>query len=266
MITTGVSRITKSGFRNWPWCLGLTIVELQALYVWFYLPCSLAQRQHNSESTLRQLRGRCSAALWGPRNARDHFLAPLLSASCIYEPFLIILQRRWKLLQRLLRRRAVSVLQTWSSVLAKYHDDPRLLGPCSYLFHQFQQLGWTLQYDAFVVDQYGTHWNILTDDWSSVQTFIWDAWVQRILPKVRDSEQFSGLLLFHLGLTRSALMSGKQYNTLLANYCTGAILSTGAKVHFLEDKDAVCQLCCQPGGPVHLITECPATRSFWQIS
>ena len=35
-------------------------------------------------------------------------------------------------------------------------------------------------------------------------------------------------------------------------------------MHFVEEKDAVCQLCGQPGGPVHLITECPATRSFWQ--
>ena len=44
---------------------------------------------HFSFSTYKQLRGRCSSSLWGARNARDHDLAPLLSASCMYEPFLL---------------------------------------------------------------------------------------------------------------------------------------------------------------------------------
>ena len=215
---------------------------------------------HFSFSTYKQLRGRCSSSLWGARNARDHYLAPLLSASCMYEPFLIVFKRRWKLVQRLLRRRTGCIVRLWNSILQKYAEDPRLLGPFSYFFSQLHCLGWTILPDASVADQQGTSWCLLTDDWSYVQNMVWDAWVQYVVPFVRNSLQYEGLMPFHLSWIRAGYQSGQQYNSLLAKYASGAIMSTEAKSHFLAVSEASCQLCGASGGPVHLLRSCSVTQ------
>ena len=54
-----------------------------ALLLMLLYGCELS---HYSWSSLRQLRGRCSAVLWGQGNNRDHFLSPLVSAADVFEP------------------------------------------------------------------------------------------------------------------------------------------------------------------------------------
>ncbi|CAE7198028.1 Pol [Symbiodinium natans] len=89
---------------------------------------------HISTSSFRKLRGRCSSALWGRSNQRDHFLAPLLSAADIYEPFLIVFQKRWQSLQKGIRQDPVNIVRHWNMVLAAGHS--MLVGPISYFQEQ----------------------------------------------------------------------------------------------------------------------------------
>ena len=101
---------------------------------------------------------------------------------------------------------------------------------------------------------------LLTNDWSYVQKMVWDAWVQYVVPFVRNSLQYEGLMLFHLSWIRAGYQSGQQYNSLLANYASRAIMSMEAKSHFLAVSEASCQLCGAAGGPVHLLRSCSATQ------
>ena len=151
------------------------------------------------------------------------------------------------------------LLNLWNSITQKYAEKSTFAG--SLLVFLFPTcLGWTILPDAFVADQQGTSWCLLTDDWSHVQNLVWDAWVQYVVPFVRNGLQYEGLMSFHLSWIRAGYQSGQQYNSLLANYASGAILSTEAKSHFLAVSEASCRLCGASGGPVYLLRSCSATQ------
>ena len=76
-----------------------------------------AELTHFSASSFKSLCARCSSSLWGKSNQRDHYLAPLLAAADVYEPFLLVFSQRWRTLQRMLRRYHEDVLRRWNVVL-----------------------------------------------------------------------------------------------------------------------------------------------------
>ena len=211
---------------------------------------------HVSDSATRQLRGRCSSCLWGASSQRDHFLAPLVSAAHVYEPFLHIFQKRWNSIQRYFRRYAATACRRWNNIAQADHG--HLVGPFAYFFEQVFKLGWAVCDSGLVVDHNGAPWSLFTDSWHRVASFAADAWCVIILPKIRKDDQFDGLLPFDLCLTRKALTDKKSYNSLIANFASGAIFKTKSKQHFLGQEDACCQLCGESGGAVHLLEDCPA--------
>ena len=216
---------------------------------------------HYSKSSLRMIRGRFSSSLWGQRSRRDHFLAPLLAGAVVYEPFLLILGRRWQAMQRASCQNQDTFRRWWNTAASA--DESSLLGPFTYFFEQLRQIGWIVEADGFVSDHDGVLWSISWNSWNTVQTLAYTAWVRVITPLVREDEQFSGLQPFQLEQIRSAFSDKKQYNTVLGNYATGAIISSAAKEHYMTSEDACCSLCgSSSGGAVHLLYECPCTKEF----
>ena len=216
---------------------------------------------HYSKSSLRMIRGRFSSSLWGQRSRRDHFLAPLLAGAVVYEPFLLILGRRWQAMQRASCQNQDTFRRWWNTAASA--DESSLLGPFTYFFEQLRQIGWIVEADGFVSDHDGVLWSISWNSWNTVRTLAYTAWVRVITPLVREDEQFSGLQPFQLEQIRSAFTDRKQYNTVLSNYATGAIISSAAKEHYMTSQDACCSLCgSSSGGAVHLLYECPYTKEF----
>ena len=228
----------------------------------FIFPAVLydAPLTHVSGSNFRQLRGRCTSALFGKRNQRDHFLAPLLSSSQIYEPFLQVFKIRWRTVQRMLRRSPAVYQRRWNTVFEKYTGKP--LGPLGYFFEQVYKLHWVVQLDGIIVDHNGLPWNVATIPWKMLERHVWEAWIQCIIPLIRIDPQFAGIRAFDLSFIRKAYSSTEGYNGLVANYSTGAILSSKAKAKFLDGSAALCSLCQKDGDAAHVLWECTGTQNI----
>ena len=241
-----------------PWS---DFVKAKAL-VRFVLPAVLygCELTHFAASSLRQLRGRCSSALWGSRNQRDHWLSPLVSSASIFEPFLLILARRWNSLQRALRANSSEIVQRWN-LFVDLETLP-LNGPVSLFLEQIYELGWSARHDGIVVDQQGFVWDIRWDTFGHAYDQILSAWVLRILPLIRKDEQFDGIEEFQIGALRKHLSGKDWFNTVLANYSTGAIMSSRVRAHFLDQGDASCSLCGLETSAVHILYRCPGTQSL----
>ena len=99
---------------------------------------------------------------------------------------------------------------------------------------------------------------------SSIQEHLLLSWVPFKIPFVRQDEQFQGLSAFDVGMRRQQYTGMQCYNTALANYSSGSILTSKAKAHFLNEQEAKCPLCAGDGGPTHLIVGCPGTLALRQ--
>ena len=93
---------------------------------------------HLSPSSFKSLQARCSSALWGKSNKRDHHLAPLLAAADIDEPFVLAFNQMWHTLQRMLQRYQEDVLKRWNVVL---DNRSMLVGPISCFHGPLYQIG-----------------------------------------------------------------------------------------------------------------------------
>ena len=214
---------------------------------------------HVSWSGYKMLRGRCSSAIWGNHSQREHFLSPLLSASELYEPFILVFLQRWRTTQRMLRRYPDIAFPRWNSILEVMTTE--LYGPLSYFFEQIQQLGWTPLIDGRVKDHYGIIWSVRDVSVKSVRNTVCDAWAAVVSTLVRQDDQFKSLQPFHVHRSRQVLQpSASQYNSLQANYVVGAIMSTAVKAKFLEADQSLCSLCGREGSACHLLYHCGATQ------
>ena len=160
-------------------------------------------------------------------------------------------------MQRMLRRFSSTMGERWNRILTSL--GPKPCGPFGYFFEQVHKLGWTVQWDGTVVDHDGIPWSVFADSWAMVHKRVLDAWSLLVTHCVRTDEQFAGLQPFSIPFIRKALTGKQQCNSLVANYTTGAILSTRCKQKILSHEASLCNLCKQPAGAVHLVLECPGT-------
>ena len=218
-----------------------------------------AELTHISWSGYKMLRGRCSSCMWGGHSHREHFLTPVLSASEIYEPFILVFLKRWRTTQRMLRRYSDLAFSRWNEVMNSAQNE--LLGPLSYFFEQLHQMHWTPLFDGMVRDHHGISWSVRDACVPEIRQVVCDGWVAAICKDVRQDDQFAGLQAFHVCRSRQVLQpSASQYNTQQANYVVGAIMSTATKSKFLESQSAMCNLCGQEGDARHVLYHCGATR------
>ena len=213
---------------------------------------------HIAPTGFKLLRARCSSSLWGPGSHRDHFLAPLLSAADIYEPFLLVFLQRWRTLQRMLRRYPATTLRQWNTVLDS--GSSTLCGPITYFFEQVYFLGWEPLRDGCVRDVDGISWKVALVSKKHIASFVQDAWLASVIQHVRQDEQFAGVQPFNVARVRKSLHVHGTYNSCRANYAVGAILSTQVKAKFMPREEALCPLCGQEGGPGHILFSCGATQ------
>ena len=137
-------------------------------------------------------------------------------------------------------------------------------GPSLWYIH-FEQvliLGWSISHDGILYDLDGMEWSVFTDKYAMVRRSVYESWVQFIVPHVREDEQFQGMQPFDLERVRGVLTEKDQYNTVLANYTCGAIVSSQAKQHFLSNADANCSLCGKDGSATHMLYFCSGTKDL----
>ena len=109
-------------------------------------------------------------SLWGPVNFGDYWLAPLLSADQIYEPFLESLERRIRAFRRFWTLQPAEVTELWNLAQSRSEQNKR-----AYLLEQLLVLGWEIQGDGWVNTQLGPlHiWQVDIKRWMKAALQAW---------------------------------------------------------------------------------------------
>ena len=215
---------------------------------------------HISCTGFGTLRAKCNGALWGPGSHRDKWLAPLVSAATLYEPFILVFLRRWHTTQRMLRRYPQDAIRLWNTRAGA--DVSLLVGPMSYFFEQVFALGWTVCLDGILQDASGNFWDVRMVSKRQIMAVVQDAWCSVAINSVREDKQFTGIRPFCIPRVRFHLTHKGVFNSVQANYVSGAILSSEVKAKFLAHDAAGCPLCGKEGGVTHLLYHCGATQSI----
>ena len=220
-----------------------------------------------STSALRSIRGKFNAALWGKSSARDHWLAPLLAADQVYEPFCMVLVHRLRSFKRWWTMDPLHARRQWNVVASLVN--PKHRGPISYLFSQFLTLGWEPLLDGWV--QIGPDkLHIWYHDVSVWKRETMQSWSSLAIGRARDRQGFELPPSLDVAFVRSGFAQGQAYNVLAANVAVGAVFSSEQKKHFAVAEEACCKACGQPDSVEHQFLYCPATqvardKSNWPV-
>ena len=209
-----------------------------------------------SVSALRGFRGKCNKALWGPNNQRNHFLAPLLGAGEVYEPFLYVFKKRWTTLKRVWARYP-SIRCNWNALL----EGPALQGggPLTYFFADLRSVGWDPLPDGLIAVPDHDNLSILLSNWDVVYSQVLVAWQRHVVTKVQGYKGLQGLSGFSVSLVRGVLSTDQGYDAQVANYSCGAIVPASRRKHFTSQDDLQCPFCQAELSIKHMLLGCPAT-------
>ena len=202
------------------------------------------------------LRGKSNKAVWGEHSQRNHYLAPLVAGSHIYEPWLIVFKKRWQTLRRI-----------WVSVpdfAAKWNyfvgvSVSKGMGPLSLFLLDLRFLGWEPQAHGRVALPEGDTLHVYFSNWSLVWGKLLRAWETHVCAQVQSCKGLLGLEGFSVVRVRSRLETKHGYNAHVANYACGAIVPAQRRKHFTCDEDLKCPFCDGLLTTEHMLLSCPAT-------
>ena len=183
-----------------------------------------------SASFLRDVRAAANAAVWGHNSNRDHFMAPLVSAAEIYEPFLHVFKQRWSVLRRLWMAGCASVPAVWHQLSGGMGVGN---GPVSYFVQQLRRIGWDILPDGKVSTDAGLILELITTPWRDVHSLALDAWTKATAAKARSG---IALPVVNIQMIRSGLSSKDGYNSWLAGYLRGLCSLRRSAQSFLMQK------------------------------
>ena len=143
-----------------------------------------------SDSSFKCLRGKSNKAVWGEHSQRNHYLAPLVAGSHIYEPWLIVFKKRWQTLRRI-----------WVSVpdfAAKWNyfagvSVSKGMGPLSLFLLDLRFLGWEPQAHGRVALPEGDTLHVYFSNWSLVWGKLLKAWETHVCTQVQSCKGLLGL-------------------------------------------------------------------------
>ena len=149
--------------------------------------CELASL---SASSLRSLRGKCNKAVWGEHSQRNHYLAPLIGGSSIYEPWLLVFKQRRQTFRR--------IWASMPSVWTKWNQLVKLsivkgVGPMSYFLLDLQFLGWEPRENGWIHLPCGSMLHIYFSNWDVVWGKLLAAWEGYVTAHVQPYKDLQGL-------------------------------------------------------------------------
>ena len=236
------------------WSLGKKVASLCRVILPATLHgCELASL---SASSLRSLRGKCNKAIWGEHSQRNHYLAPLIGGSSIYEPWLLVFKQRWQTFRR--------IWASMPSVWTKWNQLVKLsivkgVGPMSYFLLDLQFLGWEPRENGWIHLPCGSILHIYFSNWDVVWGKLLAAWEGYVTAQVQSYKDLQGLQGFSVVLVRARLATKQGYNSQVANYACGAIVPAQRRKHFTCEQDTKCPFCESYLTTEHMLLHCPST-------
>ena len=212
-----------------------------------------------SLSTFSTIRGKFSSAIWGKSNQRNHFIAPLLSSSVVYEPFVHVFIRRVAALQRAFAANPTTVQRRWDEVLG---CTQRVSGPFSYLLQQILDIGWVPASGLVCVDQAGERLHLGFCSKQHLRSSALNSWwfvISTKLPSQPGLQDVSEVNLVH---TLSLRHHAKVKATVTGCFSAGAALFSSQKKHFLPDAASNCRHCGREDSQIHRLQKC----SFYEYA
>ena len=211
-----------------------------------------------SLSTCSLLRGKYSAAIFGPASHRNHFLTPLLGLEVQYEPFVLFLLRRLNTLRRVFVQDSASTCRQWDVVISA--SSPAT-GPYTYLLAQLRCLGWVPQPGLLCLGTSGESIHLCLSSKQELKASVCNAWWQVIAKKLPDQPGYSRAPLVSLPVSLSLRKVAKCSHSIVGSFTVGAALSSGQKRHFLSSEEALCKHCGCQDGYTHRLRFCPKYAS-----
>ena len=189
-----------------------------------------------SWSTFRTVRARFNATMWGKSSARDHWLAPILGADQLYEPFFVCLLQRIRTFKRFWGLQSQKAVSVWNLALAKNLKMPK--GPNVYFHAQCRMLGWNPLPDGYVQTESGLL-HVLTTDTTTWKNVMQHDWCNLAVRNARPREGIQMPQTMDVLEMRKALRQG-HYNSIAANVAVGAVFTSSQKQHFMLSDEAKC--------------------------
>ena len=220
--------------------------------------CELASVSWTTFNTLRR---KYSSSVWGKHNQRNHFMSPLLAGSVVFEPFLLILQRRIAALQRAFAKTPDLVRSRWNRVLGSALSTS---GPFAYLIDQLRLLGWNPMPNLHVARGTCPVISLVEFPNEHLDKAILQAWWSKVHSKICSQAGFDGLEGVNINQTLLLRTKSGCSPSLVGCVTSGATLFTAQKKHFVADDDVGCPFCGAVDSQMHRIRECPHFSSLRQ--
>ena len=139
-------------------------------------------------STCSLIRGKYSAAIWGAKNHRNHFLSPVAGLDIIYEPFLLFLLRRISSLRRAFSLQPEHTQFLWNLFVS---TDASTTGPFSYLFSQMRSLGWAPLRNLRCCNHAGSELDLCLLSQQQLKDAMHESWWKFITSKLPDQPGYA---------------------------------------------------------------------------
>ena len=212
--------------------------------------CAMAS---TSATMLSHIRKRFNSAVWGKRSHRNHFLAPLLGAQDVYEPFHWFFSARLQGFRRAASQQPQATTRRWNLAI----QEARASGPTRYFLEFIAMIKWEAQPNFLVTTLTGTV-NLLTDNLQQILQLMRQDWWLHVSDKLSDKEAWSGMHWIDWHFTGKMRRACKFHATLAGNFTTGAAIFSDQKKHFLaEEEDIHCVHCGAVDSQAHRLFDCP---------
>ena len=211
---------------------------------------------NTSPSTCSMLRGKYSAAIWGPHGHRSHFLTPLIGLEAHYEPFILFLLCRINTLRRVFSQHPSDTMQLWNLVVSA-GAEIKSTGPMRYLVNQLKYLGWELRPDLMFLDSSGDGWHICRCSKAQIKDLVYKDWWKIIAAKLPELPAYRRAPLASFSVSLALRKIAKCSIPIVGSFTVGAAMSSDQKRHFLTGHDSLCKFCGSEDGYAHRLRACP---------
>ena len=212
--------------------------------------CALAS---TSATMLANIRKRFNSAVWGKKSHRNHFLAPLLGAEDVYEPYHWIFSARLQAFRRAANQQPDATVRRWNLAM----QEEKATGPIRYFLDFLAILKWEAQPNFLVVTLTCTV-NLLADNLQQILQLMKQDWWIHVADKLADKEAWSGMRWVDWHFTRKMRRACDFHASLAGNFTTGAAIFSDQKKHFLVNQDDIhCFHCGAVDSQAHRLFDCP---------
>lgn len=174
-----------------------------------------------------------------------------------FDPELYVLLQTLRRVRHFLWSSSLELQAKFCRIVAKHRCRSwEVHGPAGALAYNLSKIGWAMNRHGIIRTHSAFEFNLLTDDWKTIQDFITQAWMKHIFEAEIDRPGWRHMPEIDLQATRQVFANQPPSHQLIAMYSTsGAYMMAGQTRHF-TDSDGLCVFCQTPDSEQHRLLEC----------